>query len=80
MSRRYPKAPIAAVGVVICDGGRVVLIHRRTEPAKGSWPFAGVVVRFGETIGRAAQRDALEETGLRAEAEELVTAVGPCAR
>jgi 8-oxo-dGTP diphosphatase len=65
MKREYPKAPVTAVsGVIFDDAGRVLLIQRGREPAKGKWSLPGGVVQLGETLEDAVRREILEECGL----------------
>lgn len=64
MSREYPSRPLVAVGAVIVDTGRVVVIRRGREPLLGEWSIPGGVVELGETVREAAAREVLEETGL----------------
>lgn len=71
MKREYPAAPIVAVGVVIREGGRLLLVRRAQEPAKGLWTFPGGAVELGEELDAAARREALEETGLEIEIEDV---------
>ena len=71
IKREYPDAPIVGVGAIIRDGGRIVLIRRDREPAKGRWTFPGGVVELGETVRDAVRREVLEETGLEVEVGEM---------
>lgn len=64
MSREYPSGPLVAVGAVIVDKSRVVVIRRGRAPLLGEWSIPGGVVELGETVREAAAREALEETGL----------------
>lgn len=75
MKREYPQAPMVAVGAVIVDGGRIVLVQRDREPSRGLWTFPGGAVELGESVQDAVQREALEETGLVVEVGEVATAI-----
>jgi 8-oxo-dGTP diphosphatase len=62
--RKYPDRPIVAVGAVIIDGERVLLIKRANEPSKGEWSLPGGAVEVGESLEAALAREVREETGL----------------
>jgi ADP-ribose pyrophosphatase YjhB (NUDIX family) len=62
--RKYPDRPIVAVGAVIIDGERVLLIKRANEPSKGEWSLPGGVVEVGESLEVALAREVREETCL----------------
>lgn len=78
--REYPASPIVAVGTIILENDRVVLVRRAKEPAKGQWTFPGGAVELGEGLREAAQREALEETGLQVEVGEVATVLDHVAR
>ena len=75
MKREYPQSPIVAVGAVILDGDRIVLVQRGREPSQGIWTFPGGAVELGESIQDAVRREALEETGLVVEVGEVATTI-----
>jgi mutator protein MutT len=62
--RSYPERPIVAVGAVILDGDRVLLVQRGQEPLKGDWSLPGGAVEIGETLETALTREVREETSL----------------
>jgi ADP-ribose pyrophosphatase YjhB (NUDIX family) len=62
--RKYPERPIVAVGAVIIDGARVLLIKRANEPSKGEWSLPGGAVEVGESLAAALAREVREETCL----------------
>ena len=72
MTREYPERPIVGVGAVIVDDNRVLLARRARAPLLGHWSLPGGVVEIGETLRAAAEREALEETGLIVTAGEVL--------
>jgi ADP-ribose pyrophosphatase YjhB (NUDIX family) len=64
VARRYPEHPIVAVGVLLLDGERVLLVRRARPPQAGRWTVPGGGVELGETLEAAAARELREETGL----------------
>ena len=67
--------PIAAAIAVVVRGERLLLVRRRHRPDAGRWGFPGGKIEAGETIVAAALRELGEETGVAAEAIEVLTAV-----
>jgi mutator protein MutT len=61
---------LSAAGVVVDDGGRVLLIRRGKAPDLGEWSIPGGAVELGESLDEALRREIREETGLE-------VAVGP---
>ncbi len=59
-------------GIVLDDRGRLLLVQRGTEPAKGRWSVPGGRVEAGESDEVAVAREVLEETGLRVTVERFV--------
>src|SRR5215831_640227 len=72
MIREYPERPIVGVGAVIVHESRVLLARRARAPLLGHWSLPGGVVELGETLRGAAEREALEETGLVVKAGEVL--------
>jgi 8-oxo-dGTP diphosphatase len=56
--------PIVAVGAVVVDHDRLLLVRRGRGPAAGSWSVPGGRVEAGETLAEAVTRELREETGL----------------
>lgn len=75
MTREYPDRPWVGIGVVVHCGGRVLLIRRGRPPRQGQWGLPGGAQQVGETVFEAAAREVLEETGLVAVPERVLTVV-----
>jgi 8-oxo-dGTP diphosphatase len=59
------STPIVCAGAVIRDDdGRLLMVQRGHEPARGTWSLPGGRVETAETLEQAAAREVLEETGL----------------
>ncbi len=58
--------PVVAVGVLIVDEERVLLVQRARPPQVGRWTVPGGKVELGESLEEAALRELREETGLQA--------------
>lgn len=70
--REFPQFPRVAVGGVVIDRGRVLLVRRGQEPLRGEWSIPGGLVEIGERLKEAVQREILEETGLEVKPVHLL--------
>lgn len=64
--------PVIAVGGVLVENGKVLLIKRGHEPAKSKWAIPGGKIKFGEKRDDAVKREFREETGLDVEVGEMI--------
>lgn len=71
-----PSPHIPCVGALIYDAaGRLLLVQRGHEPARGTWSVPGGKVEPGETARAAVVREVREETGLDVEPLALLVTV-----
>jgi ADP-ribose pyrophosphatase len=68
----YPSTPRVAVGAVVFNNKRVLLVRRGQPPSEDLWAIPGGSVEIGETLQEAAEREILEETGITIRAGEPV--------
>lgn len=66
---------LCAGGVLLDDGGRVLLVRRGHEPYAGRWSLPSGRAEPGEDVRDAAAREVLEETGLAVEVTALLGVV-----
>jgi ADP-ribose pyrophosphatase YjhB (NUDIX family) len=74
------ERPTLAVGAVIVEYGRLLLVQRSKPPAAGKWAVPGGRVEPGESLPEAAAREVREETGLEVEVGEIAwrgESIGP---
>jgi ADP-ribose pyrophosphatase YjhB (NUDIX family) len=64
----YFADPKVAAAILLEQDGRVLLVRRVNEPFRGLWTLPAGFVDAGEDPARAAERECLEETGLRVQA------------
>ena len=63
--------PTIAVGGVVVEDGRILVIRRAHEPGEGLWAVPGGRVEPDETVRHAVAREVREETGLDVEVGDL---------
>ena len=73
--REYPDRPYVGVGVIVFRDQEVLMVKRNKEPNKGQWSIPGRRQMIGETVAEAAQRELLEETGVKVDQLLLVDVV-----
>ncbi len=71
----FPSRPIAATIAAVIRENKVLLVRRANPPDAGRWGFPGGKIEQGEEIMDAAIRELSEETGVRAVADKVFTAV-----
>ena len=64
--------PKVGVGVLVVEGGRVLLVRRGVAPERGKWSRPAGFLDQGEDPRATAAREALEEVGLTVAVEELL--------
>ncbi len=67
----YQGPKLVAATIFELDGG-ILLTQRAIEPGYGRWTFPGGFVERGERAEAAAEREALEESGLEIEVTGIV--------
>lgn len=73
--RLYPERPIVGCLAVVQRDGRALLAQRSLPPGVGKWGFPGGAQELGETVFECARRELLEETGVAAEPERVLTVI-----
>jgi ADP-ribose pyrophosphatase YjhB (NUDIX family) len=68
----YVNPRLVVTTIPVTADGDIVLLRRGIEPGLGWWAQPGGFLEVDETVGEAAVRETLEETGLIVEPGEIV--------
>lgn len=68
----YFPDPKVAAAVMVIEDGKVLLVRRAIDPARGRWTMPAGFIDAGEDPARAAERECLEETGLKVKVSRLI--------
>ena len=71
-NREYPDRPYLGVGIIVFREHEILLVKRNKEPNKGRWSIPGGGQMIGETAKEAAERELMEETGIKVDRLFLV--------
>ena len=61
----FVNASAAYVALIYDERGRLLVVRRRCEPAKGTLDLPGGFAELGETAEQGVAREVMEETGLK---------------
>lgn len=68
----YLNPKLVAGLIPVARDGRVVLLRRSIEPARGKWSYPAGFQEMGETVEEAAARETREEIGVPVKVGKLV--------
>lgn len=68
----YVNPRLVVTTLPVTEDGRLILLRRGIEPGLGAWAQPGGFLEVDETVGEAAVRETLEETGLLIRPGEIV--------
>jgi ADP-ribose pyrophosphatase YjhB (NUDIX family) len=74
--RIHFENPRVAAAALVERDGKVLLVRRVNEPARGLWTLPAGFVDAGEDPRRAAERECAEETGLEVRVSRLLEVIG----
>lgn len=68
----YKNPTVGAAGLVFDDNGRLLVVRRAKDPAKGTLDIPGGFCEVGEKVEDAVKREIFEETGIVVEPTEFL--------
>jgi 8-oxo-dGTP diphosphatase len=63
----FYQNPAPAVGVIVIEDGKVLLVQRKFDPRAGGWTLPAGFVEYDEQVEECAVRELKEETNLDVE-------------
>ncbi|MBD3351903.1 MAG: NUDIX domain-containing protein [Candidatus Lokiarchaeota archaeon] len=69
--RKYPVRLHVGIGSVIIKDDMLLLIKRKYDPDAGLWAIPGGHLNLGEKAKTCAERETLEETGIKVKATDI---------
>ncbi len=70
-TRHYPIRPQVGVGILLVRNQKLLLVKRKYDPDAGYWSIPGGHLDLGERVEDAAEREGLEETGIKVKVTNL---------
>lgn len=68
----YTNPKVVAGLIPVMPDGRVALLKRDIEPARGKWSFPAGYLEWGEAVEKAAVRETWEEIRARVKVKDLI--------
>ncbi len=70
-TRHFPVRPQVGVGILLVRNQKLLLVKRKYDPDAGYWSIPGGHLELGERVEDAAEREGLEETGIKVKVTNL---------
>jgi 8-oxo-dGTP diphosphatase len=67
-----PEAPVVGVGAIVRRDNEILLVLRGKPPNEDQWAIPGGRLHLGETLQQGAEREVMEETGVKIRAGEVI--------
>jgi ADP-ribose pyrophosphatase YjhB (NUDIX family) len=67
----YYRNPVPAVGAIIVQDGKLLMVKRKFEPQAGKWSLPAGFMEYEETPTACVRREVKEETGFTIEIDRL---------